>query len=221
MLGFHCTHDNIVRIQNLSKKTTSKQSLTIYQLATHMDQSKILELTDPSKFYTKVPIKVYNRSNSIFSGLSPTNRFIVKPKDQLSATLDINTEELIKSYGIIPPVASGEPVVYYDRFAISPTNRIGYHTNNTGYDLDKTFINSNLTREVSDAVLLVIELKHSLPLLNLMAVGDAVDFLPQVTDYNALAGMYVLKSSELGWVRSRMWESWARLYMSRSIIAKV
>ncbi len=217
-LGFHCTFDNKVKVQNLSKNTTASQALSIYQLATNIDQEKILSENDPDKFYTKTPIKVFNRGNSIFLVQAPTNRYIVKPRDQLSKVFDINTENLTKTFGIVPPNTSNFQTVYYDKEAIKTNKRIMYHINQTGYDSDNTFINSNLSKSIQDISQIAIELQHNLPILNLMAVGEGVNFIPQIADYKPLGGMYVLKASELGWIRSKVWESWARVHLMRSII---
>jgi hypothetical protein len=54
-----------------------------------------------------------------------------------------------------------------------------------------------------------------------MSVGEGVNFLPQVSDYKSLGGFYVLKASEIGWIRSKTWESWARLHMMRSNISVI
>ena len=220
-LGFHCSHDNTVKIQNLSKKTTSSQSLTIHQLATNTDQSKILSETDPSKFYTKLPIKVFNRGNSVFSVLAPTNKYIVKPRDQLFRSLDINTENFIKDYGPVSPNISGKPEIFYDKDAIKTDKRVAYRINHTGYDSDQTFINANMSRAIQDMSQIEIELQHNLPILNLMTVGEGVNFISQVSDYQAINGFYVIKATELGWIRSKVWESWARLNLMRSNISVV
>jgi hypothetical protein len=219
VLGFHCSYDNRVKVQNLSKKIVDSQALTVHQLATNTDQSKIFEDTDPSKFYTKVPIKAFNRGNSIFSVLSPTNRYIVKPRNQLYKTININTEEQALKYGLISENVSGTAEIFYDKEAIKTDKRITYHTNQTGYDLDNTFINSTLTESLQDMTQLQIEVQHDLPILNLMAVGEGVNFLTEITSYGALSGFYVLKASEIGWIRSKVWESWANLHLIRTNIS--
>jgi hypothetical protein len=219
VLGFHCSFDNRIRVQNLSKQVIASQALTIHQLATNSDQSKILEATDPSQFYTKVPIKVFNRSNSIFSVLAPTNRYVVKPRNQLFKIIDINTEEQAKSFGLISKNISGTSDIFYDKEAIKTNKRITYHTNQTGYDIDNTFINANLTSSLQDMSQLQIEVQHNLPILNLMEVGQGVNFLTEITTYSALSGFYILKASEIGWIRSKVWESWAHMHLIRTNIS--
>jgi hypothetical protein len=219
MLGLTCSFDNKVKIQNLSKKIGSSQTFTVYSLATNANQEKILNMTDQDKFYTKVPFKVMNRGNSIFAYISPTNRYITKPNNQLSHTIDISTEDFAKKYGLITKNIANKQNIFYDSDAIRPDSRITYHTNQTGYNTDPSFINANLSRAISDVSLIVVELQHRLPILNLMDVGEAVNLIPQVSEYKSLGGLYVLKASEIGWVRSKVWETWARLYLMRTNIS--
>jgi len=219
MLGLHCSHDNIVKVQNLSKKVSSSQAFTVYTLATNLNQEKILSMTDPSKFYTKVPIKIRNRGNSIFAYTSPRNRYITKPSDALSHTIDINTETFAQEYGVISKNIADKQIIYYDAQAMSQDNRIRYHTDQTGYNRDEGFVKSNLTRSIADVSLLEVELQHRLPILNLMNVGESVNLIPQVSEYKHLGGNYVLKGADIGWVRSKVWESWARLYLMRTNVS--
>lgn len=216
MLGLHCSHDNVVKIQNLSKKIGSSQAFTVYTLSTDINQEKILTMTGPDKFYTKVPVKVMNRGNSIFAAISPTNRYITKPSNALSQTIDINTEDFAKDYGIISKNVANKQTIYYDSAAVRPDSRITYHTNQTGFNSDQGFVKANLSRMIGDVSMLVVELQHRLPILNLMNVGEAVHLIPQVAEYKDLGGFYVLKGSDIGWVRSKVWESWARLYLMRT-----
>lgn len=219
MLGLHCSHDNIVKVQNLSKKIGSSNAFSVYSLATNVNQEKILSMTDPTKFYTKVPIKVSNRGNSIFAIVAPRNRYITKPSNALSTTIDVNTEEFSKTYGIISKNIADKQTIYYDAEAMNADKRIAYHTNQTGFNSDQGFVRSNLSRAIADVSMVEIELQHRLPILNLMNVGEAVNFIPQVSEYKKLGGSYVLKGSDIGWVRSKVWESWARLYLIRTNIS--
>jgi len=218
MLGIHCSHDNIVKVQNLSKKISSSQAFTIYSLATNADQSKILEMDDPTKFYTKVPVINLNRTNTIIGAVAPRNRYVVKPSDSLYNVIDVETETVAKGYGIISQNIANKTNIYYDKEAVNPEKRIAYHTNQTGYEKSQSFINANLSRTLGDLSMLQIELRHNLPILNLMNVGEAVNFLPQVSAYEQIKGKYVLKGSEIGWVRSKVWETWARIILMRTNI---
>lgn len=219
VLGFHCSFDNIIKVQNLTKKMSDSQVLTLHQLATNTDQSKILQETDPTKFYTKVPVEAFNRANSVFSVLAPTNRYVVKPKNQLYKTISINTKDQAINYGLISKNVSGTADIFYDEQAIKEDKRIAYHTNQTGYDLDTTFINSNLTQSLQDLTQLRVQVQNNLAILNLMEVGQGVNFLTEITSYNSLNGFYILKASEIGWARSKTWEASADMHLMRSNIS--
>jgi hypothetical protein len=216
-MSVQCSFDNKVMIQNLSKKIQSDQALTVYQLATDTNQTSILESNDPRKFYTKEPVELVNRGNSIISGVGHKRTFIVKPKDQLYNTIDLFTSNVAVSNGIISKFGLSTKIEY-DFEAI---DRTVYHTNQTGYDKDESFAIARLAKETEDISMLSIGLQHNLPILNLLKTGSAINFIPQVSDYKPLGGMYVLKSSELGWIRSKVWESWARLYLMRANIADI
>jgi hypothetical protein len=212
-----CTFENTVIIQNLSKKIQSDQALTIYQLAIDTNQTSILESNDPTKFYTKEPVEMVNRGNSIMSGIGPNRVFISKPRDQLYYEVQKNTNDITVSNGIISQIRKSTKIEY-DSEAI---NRTVYHTNQTGYDKDDSFAISKITKETEDISMISIGLQHNLPILNLLKTGSSVNFIPLVSDYKPLGGMYVLKTSEIGWIRSKVWESWARLYLMRSNIADI
>lgn len=214
ILSVNCFYDNTVRIQNLSKKIQTDQALTIYQLATDIDQSKILESNDPTVFYTKEPVNLINRGNSIISVVSPSTVYIVKPRDQLFRNLSFSTSDVGISYGI----TDKRREVKWDKEAISENSRKVYRTNQTGYDTDQVFSISDISKKIQDVSVISIGLQHNLPILNLMKVGASVNFIPQVVDYKPIGGMYVLRSSDIGWVRSKVWESWARLNLMRTNI---
>jgi hypothetical protein len=216
-MSSQCTFDNTVVIQNLSKKIQSDQALTIYQLATDTNQTSILESNDPTKFYTKEPVELVNRGNSIMSGIGDIQKFIVKPRNQLYDTITKLSASSAITNGIASKIGLNIKV-YYDTDAIT---RTVYHTNQTGYDKDDSFAISKITKETEDISMISIGLQHNLPILNLLKTGSSVNFIPLVSDYKPLGGMYVLKTSEIGWIRSKVWESWARLYLMRSNIADI
>lgn len=216
-MSVQCSFDNTIMIQNLSKKIQSDQALTIYQLATDSDQTAILESNDPTKFYTKEKVELVNRGNSIVSGVGPTRKFIVKPNNQLFNTVEKDTNNTTVTNGIVSK-QTATTKIYYDTEVI---NRTVYHTNQTGYNTDDTFATAKITGETQDISILSIGLQHNLPILNLVKTGSSVNFVTHISDYKPLGGMYVLKTSEIGWIRSKVWESWARLYLMRANIADI
>lgn len=214
-LSVSTNYKNEVTIENLSKKIQSGQALTVYQLATDADQSKVLQQDNPTEFYTKQDVSIINRGNSIMSLVSPINKYIVKPRDALFKELEFNTVDV----GVSNAVTDKRMKIKYDSEAISTASRQIYNVNQTGYDSNTAFALSDISTRIQDVSVITIGLQHNLPILNLLKAGSSVNFIPLVAEYKPFGGMYVLRASDIGWVRSKVWESWATLYLMRSNIS--
>ena len=216
-LGFHCSFDNKVKIQNLAAKPRSAQKFSLYLLATNQDNTKIYESDDPGSFYTKVGITSAYQANSIFAAAAPTRRYIVKPRNTLYKTIDINLQSFSKTYGVIE---KNNPSIYYNSVTIDPEKRISYHKDQTGYDTDQTFINSNLSSIVLDMAVATTQISGNLPTLNLMEVGEMVKIISHTDVDLKLGGSYILKASDVLFTKQTTWESAANMYLSRTNIAE-
>jgi len=216
-LGFHCSFDNKVKIQNLAAKTRTAQKFSLYLLATNQDNTKIYESDDPASFYTKVGITSAYQGNSVFAAAAPTRRYIVKPRDTLYKTIDINLQSFAKSYGVIE---KNNPSIYFNSVTIDPEKRISYHKDQTGYDTDQTFINSNLSSTVLDMSVATTQITGNLPTLNLMEVGEMVKIISHTDVDLKLSGSYILKASDVLFTKQTTWESSANIYLSRTNIAE-
>jgi hypothetical protein len=218
ILSTSCSYEGIVTIQNLSKKIQSDQAFTVYQLATDLDQTTILQSNDPKQFYTGLPVQLINRGNAIISGISPYITYMTKPKDALTGKVVINTKNDALKYGI----TDKRLPILYDEQAIDETKRKAFHINQTGYGTSRAFALSDSMTSIQDVSMIVIKLNHNLPILNLIKTGSAVNFKPNITDYKPLGGMYILKSCELSWNRSpKMWDCAADLLLMRSNISTI
>ena len=215
-MGFHCTHENKIKLQNLSKKVSSAQVFTLYLIATDLDNKKLFERDDADVFYTQKAVTSAYNGNAIFASNAPTIRYIVKPKNTLYNMIDINLESFAKTYGVIE---KNNPQVYFNKEAINPNKRIMYKKDQTGYDSDQTFINANLSPSISDIAGIVAEITGNLPILNLMAVGEHTKVISQVDDHLKLGGAYILKGSDIQFIKSNTWESTAMIYLTRTNIA--
>lgn len=215
-LGFHCSFDNKVKVQNLSGKTRSAQKFSLYLIATDEDNKDIFENDDPSFFYTKSAITNTYGANTVFATVAPTKRYIVKPRNTLYQNIDINLSEFAKSRGVIE---RNNPTVYYNIDTIDPTKRIAYQKDQTGYDSDQTFINATLSPLVLDLSVVTAEITGNLPTLNLMEVGELVKIISRVDDHLKLGGAYILKGSTVQFMKTRTWESAAQIFLSRTNIA--
>ena len=215
-LGFHCSYDNKVKIQNLSAKPRTAQKFTLYLLATNDDNKKIFENDDPTFFYTKTEIGNAYQGNAIFSADAPTRRYVVKPRNTLFKTIDVNLQSFAKNYGVIE---RNNPSIYYNSDTIDPDVRISYHKDQTGYDTDQTFINATLSPSLLSMSTVVAQITGNLPTLNLMEVGEHVKIISKTDVDLKLGGAYVLKASDVSFIKGGSWESSARIYLSRTNIA--
>jgi len=214
-MAFHATYDNKIKLQNLNKKPNSAQIVTLHLLSTDGDSSSITEAADPKVFYTKKPVINSYKGNAVFSVEAPTIRHIVKPRNSLAQTIETNLETFSSKYGVIE---KNNPKVHYNKLAID-NRRIGYDTNQTGYDTDQIFIQSNLSQNISDLASTIATVEGNLPTLNLMAIGEHVKLVSHSNDHIKLGGSYILKGTDIQFVKGTLWESFARLYMTRTNVA--
>lgn len=205
-------YDNTTYIKNLTKKMTTSHNFTVWQLALDSDNTKIITKTDDGiTFYTKSDIYTGYKGNSVFAVLSPNMKFIVKPGDRLSHTFDIDLEQFSKEYGLI----SKSNQIFYDSKAIS-SKRVKVYKDHTGYELNESFINANISKNIANITDISMRLEKSLHFLNLMNIGETVLFNSKVGSVNDLTGKYILKASELSFQKLQDWESTATLFLSRT-----
>jgi hypothetical protein len=216
-LGLHCSYDNKVKVQNLAAKTRSAQKFTLHLLSTNQDNTKIYEEDDPGSFYTKQGLVSAYQANSIFASVAPTRRYIVKPSNALFQNIDINLQAFAGQYGVIE---KNNPKIYFNSTTIDATKRISYHKDQTGYNSDQTFINSNLSSMVLDMTVATTQITGNLPTLNLMEVGELVKIKSHSDVDLKLSGAYILKGSDILFTKQTTWESAANIYLSRTNIAE-
>jgi len=216
-MGLHTTFDNKLKIQNLSRKPKMAQMYTLYLTATDADESKVFNSEDPTIFYSKKAVTSSYKGNAVVSVQAPSISYITKPRDQLSASLDIDLESFAKEFGVIEP---NNPSIFFNKGTINHEKRIGYEKDQTGYDIDKTFINANLSQNILDMASTIADVEGNLPVLNLMAVGEHIKIVSHVDDHLKLSGAYILKGSDIQFVKATAWESFARMHLTRTNIAQ-
>jgi hypothetical protein len=216
-MAVHTTFDNKIQVQNLNKKVNMEQLITLYLIATDRDESEVFESEDPRVFYSDRPVQSTYKGNAVFSVEAPTIRYIVKPRDTLSQTIEVYLAGTAQSYGVIEKNNSD---IYFNTVAISPTSRIGIEKDQTGYDSDQTFIHSNLSQNILDMATLMASVNGNLPILNLMAVGNHVKVVSHVDAHMKLSGSYILKGSNITFMKATTWEGSSQIFMGRSNIAQ-
>lgn len=216
-MAVHTTYDNKIKIQNLNKKPNMSQIISLYILATDKDETEIFNSDDPTVFYTKEEVTSSYKGNAVFSVQAPTVKYIVKPRDSLSKTYEVSLVDIAQKYGVIE---KNNPSIYYNKVAISPSKRIGFEKNQTGYDDDKTFIHSNLSQNILDMSTIIADVSGNLPILNLMNIGEHVKIICRSDSKIKISGSYILKGSNITFLKANTWEASSKLFLSRSNIAQ-
>lgn len=203
LLGFFCLWDNTIYLKNLSKKTSTSHTFTIHQPTTDSkEQSIITAPPDGKTFYTYKNIETIYMGNAIIASTAPTLKYIVKPKDTLYHTIDIDMNRFSGQYGII----AKNKKIFFDSEALG-NSRQRVYTDHMGYEKSNSFINAQLSKEIAEMSLLNIKItSKNISLLNLMHVGESIKFNSGIIDYSQLTGKYILKSSELSFERLKDWE---------------
>jgi hypothetical protein len=196
----------------------SSYLFSIYQFATNVKNDELTTILDEEIYYTRYDVKTSYSGNSKFVVFAPTMKHVVKPKDKLSQTIEIDLESFCKTYGLI----SQRNKIFFDSAAISSSNRKRVYKDHTGYEASNSFINSNMAEEIGDLSEIEIKLERFLKMQSLMNVGEAVTFISKIDDYKDLTGVYILRSSQLNFMKAKDWESSADLKLIRTnrIISK-
>ena len=210
----HCDYNNVLHIMNLTSRIKLAHALTLWHLASNVDSKDVLESEekDNTIYYTYQEIVTGYSGNAAFSAMGPTNRFIISPRDTLTATISLDLETFASQYGLISKGKS----FYYDKEAISSVDRITYHKDHTGYDLTQSFINANLGKRLSEMATLTADISKYMYIEPLLKVGHSVQVHSKVTEMKELVGKYILKASEVAFLRTQDWNSGARLYLIRT-----
>jgi hypothetical protein len=92
-----------------------------------------------------------------------------------------------------------------------------YNIQQSGNDSSDFFVNAKLAREIIGLAILEIDLEKSLPILNLVKVGEPVKVRCRTLEYTPLSGKYILKSSDLVFTRETAdWTSTCHLTLMRT-----
>lgn len=211
--SINCLYDNKIHIKNLTKKMSESTAFNIYQLSTSSDNSKIINKSnDGDNYYTYDDIKTSYAGNTTFSIMAPSLKYIVKPSDTLSYTIEKNLEELSQTYGLV----SKNNEIFFDEEAINVNERVRYYTNQVGYEKTDQFLISEVSKRISSLSTISFMLERNLPILNLMKVGEAVKFISKTIDLNQFNGKYILKGSEINFVKEGEWQTTAKIYLIRT-----
>ena len=208
---YFCSHDNKVYIKNLSKKITSSDAFTIYQLSLD-SQEDIYNKSGERIYISWGSIKSNYKGNSVVATMTPSLRYILKPRDRLFEKIEIDIDKFTKDCGIVDK----DSEIFYDKTTLKADNRKATYISQTGDELTQTFINSTLSRHISDLTTLDMVINRNFYLLNFMDVGEAVNFISQTDQNIPISGKYILKSSMIGFTKLASWEASALISLIRS-----
>jgi hypothetical protein len=211
-MAFWCSFDNRVNLINLNKSINSSEQFSLYFLSSTGDNSKYFTSNDPKLYYTSKDILANYRGNAVMSYFAPTTRFIVKPRNELFNIIQCNMESLGKDNSIMSNKSSE---IIYDKFGLGD-QRISFYPDYTGYDKSDSFIKAGMGRALSEIATLSVNLEYKLPVLNLTEVGKSVNFESVSGAYKDFNGKYILKASEVQFIRIKTWESKATIYLIRT-----
>jgi hypothetical protein len=213
MATMFCSHDNKVYIKNLTAKMKTSSKFVVYQLPLGKDNTKIIEkCTDGKFFYTTKNLETTYKGTSAFAYMAPRQLHIVKPKDRLFHTIDVELEPLAQTYGLI----SKGTKIFYDTVALPSSNRVAIHKDHTGNEMNESYIRAKYARRVSSLTEVMVEVQQSIRILELMNVGEAVKLDTQIIPTTDFTDMYILRASHIQFSKVTDWEAAAVLFLIRT-----
>jgi len=216
--GVFCSFDNTIYIKNLSARMVQAPTFLLYHLPAGKDTTKdVIEkslLDEPRIYYTFENIMMNYAGNAKLASLSSTVRHITKPAKALSSINEIDMDDNTQRYGL----TTQRKKLEFDRDIRN--TKLRYDITEPGYsvsyDTDTTSFESRDAASFADLTTLSIALERNLRLLNLMDVGECVEYKPFSFEETALAGKYILWSSDIILTKAGIWECSARINLVRS-----
>jgi hypothetical protein len=201
-----------VYIRNMTVER-KRSNLTITQLsADNKDQEKLFDIFDGKTFYTHMPVETEYTGNTIFSMYGNKMKHVVKPKDELFRTIELDTEEFAKEYGI---TTRKDRSIFHSNKGQS--QRTSFFKDHTGYNEVESHIRAIHSKFFAQMSVLKVHLEKWLILERLMDVGRGIVFRSNIQDVRDLTGNYVMKFSLVHFIRAeRDWECGVSLHLIRT-----
>ncbi len=196
----YCDYENIVHIKNISNKLKQSVAFNVTQLSidNNKKNEEIIEKQTQgiiNHYYTtETIINTYN-ANARFAVEAKNVYNISKPNDRLFYIVSKDLETICQKYGLI----FGKDKEIYKILDVQ--NRRRYIQDHSGYETTETFLNSHLSKSISNMSTLQITLSKIIKIEPLLQVGEAVNFESNILDFVSLTGKYILLSSKLLFIR--------------------
>jgi len=208
-------YNNEITIRNLSSRMKKAAVFNVYQLSISGKTKDIVEKSyDGKNFYTYDNIYNSYSGNTRFSVFAKNLRHIVKPRDTLYYEIQQDLATVCAEYGLISKSPNTRKASIYMDSVLE--NRTRYYIEETGYEKTRAFANTMISKTIADLSTVSINLERNLRILNLMDVGQPVNFDTRVLEFKDLIGKYILKSSDLLFTREGEWQSIARIVLMRT-----
>ena len=211
-LGF-CQYDNKLYIQNLTKRMTKNQTFTISKLASDSDETgEIISKTTTEKwFFTVGSLQTSYEGSAAITAEGKNVIHIVHPDDKLYDTHKQDLPQLCKDYGANCGQATD--------ISLDPNinDREVYVVNHSGDNNSDVYSKVQFGRKIIGMAQVECGIRDSMYLLNLMKVGEPVKLIPSTLEERQLGGKYLLKSSDISFIKSgQVWATSAHLSLMRT-----
>jgi hypothetical protein len=122
--------------------------------------------------------------------------------------IDKDLNEIVSDFGV---------VFKYNKVDTDPiTDRVKYYTDHIGYQSNETFINARLSRVLSNIFTTTLSIEKNLKILKLLNVGEPVYLETRNVQYQELKGKYILKSSDINFMKVGEWFPTCNLALFRT-----
>ena len=134
--------DGTLKIFNLTRRMVKEEAFIIYQLVSGDDNSDVIDsCNDGKRFYTYELIRNDYAANTRFVTEAKNINYIVKPRNTLYGVVNLDLEEVCKSYGVI---SKRDAQIFFNPVL----NRTKYHVDHIGYDDNNYFAVSRVTKPI-------------------------------------------------------------------------
>jgi hypothetical protein len=208
-----CRYDNKLFIKNLSARMVKIPTFILYHLPAGDQTKEIIEksLQDlPRIYYTFENIKMNYAGNAKMASISSFIKYITKPSNTLFAIKEINMDKNAQSFGLTTQRRELEMDSDIRK------TKLKYVINDTGYDDVTTSFESRGASSFADLTTMSIALERNLRSIDLMNVGDCIEYKPFGLQETVLAGKYILWSSDIQFKKSGIWEASAMINLVRT-----
>jgi len=202
--------ENKIKMYNLTKRMNKADTFIIYQLVSGDDNSEVIEkCNDGKRFYTYELIRSDYSANTRFTNEGKTINHIVKPRDTLYGNVNLDLENVCKTYGLL---SKRDATIFFNPVL----NRTKYHVDHTGYDTNDTFAISRVSAPVKNMATIRFNIERNLRILNLSNVGHPVQLSVNIMENKDLSGKYILRSTDLHFNRAGEWQAVATVRLMRT-----